>query len=60
MFKHFDFISEKRANGTRKWKKVDHKGNPSIWEVYKREQAFRKAIKLTTPLVLKKKEEKVG
>lgn len=58
MFKKFDFISEKRADGSRKWKKVDPNGKPSIWEVYKREQSFRNMIRNTKPIVLEKREKK--
>ena len=55
MFKKFDFISEKRADGSRKWKKTDPNGKPSIWEIYKKEQAFRNMIRNTKPIVLEKK-----
>ena len=55
MFKKFDFISEKRADGSRKWKKTEPNGKPSIWEVYKKEQAFRNMIRNTKPIVLEKR-----
>lgn len=58
MFKHFDFISEKRADGSRKWKKIDPNGNPSIWEVYKKDHKWSLLIKNTKPIVLEDKKKK--
>lgn len=57
MFKHFDFISEKRADGSRKWKKIDPNGNPSIWEEYKKDHTFNNLIKRTKPLVIEEKKK---
>lgn len=58
MFKHFNHISEKKSDGSRKWFKVDYLGRPSIWEDYKREQAFRNAIRNVKPIVIEDKKKK--
>lgn len=58
MFKHYNHFSEKRPDGTRKWFKVDHLGRPSIWEDYKREQAFRTAIRNAKPIEFEDKKKK--
>ena len=57
MFKHFNHISEKRSDGSLKWKKVDHNGKPSIWEEYKKDHAWSVLIRNTKPIVLEDKKK---
>ena len=57
MFKHFNHISEKRSDRSRKWKKVDHNGKPSIWEEYKKDHAWSVLIRNTKPIVLEDKKK---
>lgn len=58
MFKHFDHFSEKNSDGSRKWFKKDHLGRPSIWEYYKRDQAFRNAIRNVKPIMVEDKKKR--
>lgn len=58
MFKHSNnHISEKRADGSRKWYKTDDRGIESIWETYRREHLFRNLIRITKPLEFEKKKK---